>query len=247
MSYIDPYQSIIDSVNLSNLTPLSFMTFNERLVNFQTFKFNMALGMTGRLFGDDLTDKVINHVKSEVDINIKKEILKSLFNTSKFDYMKVDADISFVNYSTILQVYNFIMKNKGDYKNIITTVSIASVLQDLPNFIIKPVNFVNQSLSGVYTTGMLDDIEIWVDPYLKFNDGRIILFNKVEYNIEDIRTSIQAQATFSPSLYVSHKLAIDPIDSKILFVVHDENSEGFMRYKSLQRDIKIDDILNEKG
>ena len=36
-------------------------------------------------------------------------------------------------------------------------------------------------------------------------------------------------------------------DSKLIFVIENENSEAYIQYKSLQRDIKIDNILDGEG
>jgi hypothetical protein len=121
---------------------------------------------------------------------------------------------------------------------------VAGALQDLAEFSIVPVTDLLKSSGGnIYHVGKLPGLDIWVDPYMNYNDGRLVLFKNTESNITDVVPSIQNGSTFAPRLMINYKLDYSVSDSKVIFILDNNSSETFRQYKSLQRDIKIDDIL----
>jgi hypothetical protein len=50
--------------------------------------------------------------------------------------------------------------------------------------------------------------------------------------------------SFAPRIVIEYDIDYNVNDSKLFFVIEDETSEAFKQYKSLQRDIKIDNILD---
>lgn len=134
-----------------------------------------------------------------------------------------------------------------EYKNIITTGMVASVLQDCSEFHVESTGGGKiSSGSSIYKVGRLLNLDVWVDPFLKYSDNRIVLFNDIGINIYNISSSIQSQATFAPRLVLQCDFAFDVGDSKVIFIIDNESSDSFRQYKSLQRDIKIDGILDEE-
>jgi hypothetical protein len=96
-----------------------------------------------------------------------------------------------------------------------------------------------------YCCGKLDNrVEIYNDPYMKFNDGRICLFNQVEFNIGEMKAYDSTPGSLAPKIIIEYNIDYNVVDSKLIFVIEDETSEAYFQYKSLQRDIKIDNILD---
>ena len=83
---------------------------------------------------------------------------------------------------------------------------------------------------------------------MKWDDNRIALCNNIEYNIGSINSAIQTNpSSYSPNVLVEYGLDFNiGRHSKVIFLLGDRSSPEFQKYKSLQRDLKINDILDEE-
>ena len=229
------------------LNPYPWMIHNERLNNFQLRKLSIPMSAETRLFDVDISKRVISIARNEINQDISKTVTKFLFDTTKFDYLDLRPDGSLQN-SRIFRDKLVGMILSENYTNLITTALITSTIQDSSSF--QPY----MTTSDVKTSGALErvgklgkKVDIQMDPYMKFNDGRICLFNEVYFNIQDMRASeVVNPLSMVTNILVEWKFAFHVTDSKLIFVIEDENSESFNQYKSLQRDIKIDNILDGK-
>lgn len=229
------------------LNPYTWMIHNERLNNFQLRKLSIPMSAETRLFDVDISEKVISIARNEINQDISKTITKSLFDTTKFDYLDLRPDGSLQN-TRIFRDKLIGMILSENYRNLITTALITSSIQDSSSFQSY------MTTDDVKTSGALDrvgklgkNVDIQMDPYMKFNDGRICLFNEVYFNIQDMRAcEVVNPLSMVTNILVEWKFALHVGDSKLIFVIEDENSESFNQYKSLQRDIKIDNILDGK-
>lgn len=67
--------------------------------------------------------------------------------------------------------------NRGPADSIITNGNVVSVLQDVANFQAAPmINSINQS--SVHNAGTLANMQIYVDPFMKWGDTRVACFRK---------------------------------------------------------------------
>lgn len=225
-----------------------FTKMNKNLRNFNNYQISVGLAIDEK---EELPSGVFEHIQSEFNQNISKRIFSELISTKKFDYYDVSKwhNLDAMPISDLIKVSDFIINtNNGQYKNIIASPMVACVLQDLSRFSVKMGNYVNSGMGRVYNVGSISGIEVWVDPFMKYNDTRVIMFNDVDINIEDVnmRMDYKSSPSFNPHLMVSYKLALDVGDSKVLFLLDSQSHPEFQKYKSLQRDIKINDILDEK-
>jgi hypothetical protein len=225
-----------------------FTKINKNLRNFNSYQISVGLAVNEN---EELPSGVFEHIQNEFNQNISKQMINGLISTKKFDYYDVSKwhNLDMMSINDLIKVSDFIIdSNNGQYKNIIASPMVACVLQDLARFSVKSGNFVNAGIGRVYNVGSISGIEVWVDPFMKYNDTRVIMFNDVNINIEDIdiRMDYKSSPSFNPRLMVSHELALDVGDSKVLFLLDSQSHPEFQRYKSLQRDIKINDILDEK-
>lgn len=188
-------------------------------------------------------DQILNLLVDEVNQDFIRRILKKIFDTPKFDYLDLRPDGSLMTGRHYLEKLVNMILSSG-YKNVVTTGLIASELQDDSRFF-NPTNL--GKTSTFYTAGKLSDVNIWVDPYMRFNDGRLCLFNTVDINVDgfDLKEVIPSMS-ITPRLTIEYNFDFLVSDSKLIFVIENENSEAYKQYKSLQRDIKIDNILDGK-
>ncbi len=242
--------NIVDLFNNNSKEFIStqcWMIENKNLTNFETRKFSVPVlttEMKNEYLNIDMESILVKTIKDEINLDINKLFTKKLFTTSKFDYLDLRPNGSLMNGRLHLEkLVGLILSN--DYKNLITTTLISSELQDSSAFspYMKTDNFKVSSLPDCF--GKLGGrIDVYNDSYMKFNDGRICLFNEVEFNIGEMKAMETYQGSMAPRILIEYNIDYNVNDSKLIFVIEDEKSEAYLQYKSLQRDIKIDDILD---
>jgi hypothetical protein len=219
-----------------------WMRIDKSITDFSTRKLSLK---DNTAIGDALILTLFaNMIVSEVNGDLIKHILKSMFDTKNFDYLDLRPDGSLMNGRIHLENLVQMIINSG-YKNVVTSGKIASELGDSQFF--SPVDFKQtiQSTSNLYTPGSLSDIKIWVDPYMRWNDDRLCLFNLVDINFNNIDLSDSINpGDLQPTIKIEYTFGFSVRDTKLIFLIENENSESYKHYKSLQRDIKIDNILD---
>jgi hypothetical protein len=188
---------------------------------------------------------LINVIKNEISQDVNKLFNKKLFATNKFDYLDLRPDGSLMTGRKHLEkLVSLILSN--NYKNLITTGLISSELQDSEAFMpyMTTHDLKTSGLPECY--GKLSGrVDVYNDPYMRYDDGRICLFNEVEFNIGEMKAYETTQiGSLAPKIVIEYNVDYNVGDSKLIFVIENENSEAFKQYKSLQRDIKIDNILD---
>lgn len=246
--------NIVDLFNSNTrdfITSQRWMIENKNLTNFETKKFSIPV-TTSEMKNDylniDMGAQLINIIKNEISNNIIRTLTKRLFTTHKFDYLDLRPDGSLMNGRKHLE--QLVSLLTGDnYKNLITTGLIASELQDSSSFspYVTTHDLKNGNEPQCY--GKLGgSVEVYSDPYMKYNDGRICLFNVVEFNVGEMKAyETPYPGSLAPTIVIEYDIDYNVNDSKLIFVIEDETSEAFKQYKSLQRDIKIDNILDGKS
>ena len=235
-----------DFKNKSEIIKLyDWMKVNKNLINFDKYQVGVKASADLALsaFNIDSSSLILNLLVDEVNQDFIRRILKKIFDTPKFDYLDLRPDGSLMTGRHYLEKLVNMILSSG-YKNVVTTGLIASELQDDSRFF-NPTNL--GKTSTFYTAGKLSDVNIWVDPYMRFNDGRLCLFNTVDINVDgfDLKEVIPSMS-ITPRLTIEYNFDFLVSDSKLIFVIENENSEAYKQYKSLQRDIKIDNILDGK-
>lgn len=123
---------------------------------------------------------------------------------------------------------------------------MTSLISDAPGFHFSSLQNKSTNGSFVYLTGKLADKDIYVDPYMRYNDYKIYLFDDVSLNIEKFTAAIVSEATFTPRLVVKFDYDFLVSPSKTINVIDLENQEALLELKAEHREQQIDKILNEK-
>jgi hypothetical protein len=95
----------------------------------------------------------------------------------------------------------------------------------------------------IYSIGKLGESEIWINPYLKYNDNTLVIFDEVNLNIDYYKPEIVNEATFSPRIKIEYRLCIDSVKSTLLYLIEDVESVEYGLYLTYIRDKKIDEIV----
>lgn len=105
----------------------------------------------------------------------------------------------------------------GPAQYLITNGGLAAALQDIAGYTINPVKSKMNAQGQLYPVGSIGDISIYVDPYMKYNDNRIVLGRKnnpdqpgiifVPYLMAQ-SISVISEATFAPRMLLRSRYAI---------------------------------------
>jgi hypothetical protein len=108
----------------------------------------------------------------------------------------------------------------GPAQYLITNGGLAAALQDVAGYTINPVKSKMNSSGQLYPVGSIGDISIYVDPYMRYNDNRIVLGRKnnpdqpgiifVPYLMAQ-SISVISEATFAPRMLLRSRYAVAEI------------------------------------
>ncbi len=258
------YDDIVDGINFNRIKLFEsheLAISNSNLKNPTSFGLSVPLVDPQSLVNDigiNAEDNIFGIIRREVSQSVNSIIFSKLFATRKFEYLDLSKSggISGSTYKDQRSLYNLIVSSNEGYSNIISNGYVATSLQDLPEYILTGRNIQRDnynfndygrlSIPKDMSFNGPDSINIWVDPYMTYNDTRLVMFSNVEFNFTNLCSAVVNNATFTPSIKIQYDLSVDVGDSKVIFVIDNESSDVFRKYKSLQRDIKIDNVLDEE-
>ena len=219
-----------------------WMKLDQTLTNLdkRTLSFQNPIYFSG---SGDYSSVIINTICKEINGDFTRLILKSLFNTDKFDFIDRRGKTDFeYDYQSLLDLAEMIIQS--GYKNVVTTAKIASHLGDINYFLPDPSRIAVKT-STLYRDGSLRGVNIWVDAFMRYDDDMICLFDSVSVNIGKIELCEYVEPIGISSRHkVSYICDFRVDDSKLILLIQNENSEAYKKYKTLIRDKKIDNILN---
>jgi hypothetical protein len=209
----------------------SYIKRNISLNNFKRFEiyFSNKFGIPDEMFNKLLL--------SEVESAIHKELFNRITDTNDFDYIDyIDKNID--DGQLYKKIVDIILCS--NYSTIITNTHIGTIIQDSINFQFhKQLSSTSlRNPSSPYKIGCIGQTEIFVNPYMKYTDNRLIMFNESSLNLDSINSN-------NNNMKISFDIDIKTSNSKVVFIIDSEKSEGYLEYKSLLREIKISNILND--
>jgi len=108
----------------------------------------------------------------------------------------------------------------GPAQYVVTNGGLGAALADISGYILNPVKSKINSAGQLYPVGSIGDISIYVDPYMKYNDNRLVLGRKnnpdqpgiifVPYLMAQ-SISIISEATFAPRMLLRSRYAVTEV------------------------------------
>lgn len=133
---------------------------------------------------------------------------------------------------------------KRTYKNVLVSPKIAALIQDTSFFMPDMNN--SGSFSNCYRIGTIfSHRDIYVDPFLKWDDMRVCLFNDIFVNIEGVQADIRSEATFNPKIMMEFGFDFNCGLSEVLYLRDDDYPNLDPVLTTILRDRKINGILDE--
>lgn len=219
-----------------------FIKIDKNLRNFKTISVSMSLPQNEVVSIKIDDDRILGTIFNEITQNIYKVILREVANNSTNTF--VDLRNEEHRGKMIDKLSGSVQRE--DYKYCVTTGRLASDMSDSVGFHFS--NLQNRSTNGsfVYLTGKLGSKDIYVDPYMRWNDYKIFLFDDVSLNVENFTSVIISEATFTPKLVIKFDYDFLVSSGKTINVIDLENQEALLELKAEHREQQIDKILNEK-
>ena len=226
-------KEIFEDIKLSDVLIL------DKSINSNFTKYSISTNVVS----DDFS-LIRESIENEITYTISRNCIKELVNISRNEYI----NLSYYDYNYTINeldekatddLISYIISS--GYKKCILNSMIACCIQDRAIFNFKGSKY----NADVYKIGSIGPVELYIDPYMRFDDETIILFNDLRVNIESINTNIVSEMTFTPKLLIGFNIAFSLGDSLVCDVITSKHSKSYYKYISDLRNQKIDDILND--
>lgn len=200
--------------------------------------------------GMDIVQKMESILVNELSQTISKQIVAKIFEMGALNAASApaattggaavtifDLDTDYVNngvggetthavqrklITKIAHASNYIATEGrvGPAQYLITNGGLAAALQDIAGYTINPVKSKLNGQGQLYPVGSIGDISIYVDPYMRYNDNRIVLGRKnnpdqpgiifVPYLMAQ-SISVISEATFAPRMLLRSRYAVTEV------------------------------------
>ena len=220
--------------------------------------------------GMDIVQKMESILVNELSQTISKQIVAKIFEmgalnaslapassvagaTTIFDLNTAYASTTYVGGETthavqrklitkIAHASNYIATEGrvGPAQYLITNGGLAAALQDIAGYTINPVKSKLNGQGQLYPVGSIGDISIYVDPYMRYNDNRIVLGRKnnpdqpgiifVPYLMAQ-SISVISEATFAPRMLLRSRYAVAEVGwfpQKQFMTIKVKDAAGFL-------------------
>ena len=223
------------------ITTRDFIKVDKNLRNFKTVGVSMSLPQNEVMDIKIDDDRILGTIFNEITQDIYKVIMREVANNSTNTFVDIRNESQ---RGQIDKLSNSILNE--DYKYCVTNPRLASDMSDSVDFHFS--NLQNRSTNGsfVYLTGKLLDKDVYVDPYMRYNDYKILLFDDISLNVENFTATIISESTLIPRLVIKFDYDFLVSSGKTINVIDLENQRALLELKAEHREQQIDKILNEK-
>ena len=226
---------MFDNIKLSDVITL------DKSVNTNFTKYSTSVQMTPNDFSNDFRE----HIEKDIASTISRKCIKEILDNSKNEYLDLTKYVNDIELDRLAtnELIDYIIGS--GYSKCILNGMLAACIQDDARFHFKAMSQ-NTIINGadIYNIGFLSDIELYVDPYMRYNDTTMILLNDLRLNLEFIENKIVSEATFHPRLLIDFNM-FSSYDALVCRVLDKKGSPTYLKYISDLRNQKIDDILND--
>lgn len=235
-----------------NITIRSNEQFNSKVKYCNLTKDSIKVSNTIPLLKDlnsriDIVGEIFKQITSEISRSIFKNFLNNIIASNNIDYIYIPTDKSKLeSEKNEFFIKELLFKNRrSGMKNSITSALLASEISDSFNFNFMPQNGISNGNGSTYKIGSLSDMNLWVDPYLKYDDNRLFQWDKAicYISFESVIETVDPMQ-FQTWISIVYNYYIDLNFLNVTYYLRDQSSEGYSLFISDMRDKKIDQILD---
>lgn len=188
------------------------------------------------------------HIEKDISQTISRKCIKSIIDTSRFEYLNLTKYPNHVELDRQAtdELIQYIIDS--GYSKCILNGILAACIQDNVSFIFKTLSNTQTLTNGadIYHIGSISNVELYVDPYMRYDDNTVILLNEIRLNVDFIDSRLSNEATFHPRILIDFNMFFDS-DSLVCYVLEKKGSPTYLKYISSLRDEKIDNILKKES
>jgi len=213
----------------------------DKSVNTNFTKYSTSVQMSS----DDFS-LIREHIEKDIASTISRKCIKEIVDNSKIEYLDLTHytnDIELDRKATDELIHYITNSN---YTKCILGSMLAACIQDSFRFNFKKMPKTQPLINGadIYNIGFLSDVELYVDPYMKYTDFTMILLNDLKLNLELIENKIVSEPSFHSRLLIDFNM-FSSYDALVCRVLDKKGSENYLKYISDLRNQKIDILLND--
>lgn len=213
----------------------------DKSVNTNFAKYSTSVQLSSEDFS-----LIREHIEKDIASTISRKCIKEIIDNSKNEYLDLTKYVNDIELDRLAtnELIDYIIDS--GYSKCILNGMLAACIQDDARFYFKTMNQNTSIINGVdiYNIGFLSDIELYVDPYMRYNDNTIILLNDLKLNLEIIENKIVSEATFHPRILIDFNMYSE-YSALVCRILDKKGTENYLKYISDLRNQKIDDILND--
>lgn len=202
---------------------------------------------SAQIVGDDFSI-IKEHIEKDISQTISRKCIKSIIDTSRFEYLNLTKYPNHVELDRQAtdELIQYIIDS--GYSKCILNGMLAACIQDNVSFIFKTLSNTQTLTNGadIYHIGSISNVELYVDPYMRYDDNTVILLNEIRLNVDFIDSRLSNEATFHPRILIDFNIFFDS-DSLVCYVLEKKGSPTYLKYISSLRDEKIDNILKKES
>jgi hypothetical protein len=233
---------------------LPFKRVESNISNYQKYSLSVNLSPSVMESEEMYFDKVKENIVNEINQYILKVIIGDIKSNGSVDFIDVSNIIDNTNYSAMTTKSRKIVSEIKmlNLPNVITNGRISSdYIMDSAAFNLAPIKI--QKLNAFTKQGNLfGSVDVYIDPYMKWNDDFILSYDDVYYDVSDIKINIRQEATdfhfhkaFSPVLKVEFMIYHNIINPKLTYIIENLTSNTYSKYKAELRNKRIDNLLDD--
>ena len=210
----------------------------DKSVNTNFAKYSTSVQMSS----DDFS-LIREHIEKDIASTISRKCIREILDNSKNEYLDLTKYVNDIELDRLAtnELIDYIIDS--GYSKCILNGMLAACIQDNVSFSFSNIT-TNLSIGGdIYNIGSISNVELYVDPYMRYDDNTVILLNEIRLNVDFIDSRLSNEATFHPRIVIDFNIFSDS-DSLVCYVLEKKGSPTYLKYISHLREQKIDDILN---
>lgn len=188
------------------------------------------------------------HIEKDISETISRKCIKNIIGNSRCEYLNLTKYPNHVELDRQAtdELIQYIIDS--GYSKCILNGMLAACIQDNVSFIFKTLSNTQTLTNGadIYHIGSISNVELYVDPYMRYDDNTVILLNNIRLNVDFIDSRLSNEATFHPRILIDFNMFFDS-DSLVCYVLEKKGSPTYLKYISSLRDEKIDNILKKES
>jgi hypothetical protein len=226
-------KNIFQNIKLNDVIVL------DKSVNTNFNKYSTSV----QIVGDDFLI-IKDHIEKDISQTISRKCIKNIIDNSRCEYLNLTKYPNHVELDRQAtdELIQYIIDS--GYKKCVLSSMLAACIQDNALFNFKIQTLINGA--DIYHIGSISNVELYVDPYMRYDDNTIILLNEIRLNIEFVDSRLSNEATFHPRIVIDFNMFSDS-DSLVCYVLENKGSPTYLKYISSLRDEKIDNILKKES